>query len=106
MWAIINEKGGLNERQNHGYCAISAAYYVRAPKDCGDIVFYDPRPAPIYSHPVAKDPNNLNAQVNSIKPQEGNLILFPSYLDHSVNPNLSNKQRIVLSFNILLNKKN
>jgi len=105
MWAIINEKDGLNERHHHGNSAISAAYYVRAPEGCGDIVFYDPRPAPIYSHPIAKGPNSLNAQVNSIKPQEGSLILFPSYLDHSVNPNISNKQRIVVSFNILLNKK-
>ena len=40
--------------------------------------------------------------VNSINPVEGGLILFPSYLDHSVNQNLSNEERIVVSFNINL----
>ena len=102
IWAIINEKGAYNDRHHHGNSALSAAYYVRAPKGCGDIVFYDPRPAPVYSHPIAKKPNILNATVNSITPDEGLLVLFPSYLDHSVKPNLSSSQRIVISFNINL----
>ena len=102
IWAIINEKGASNERHHHGNSALSAAYYVRAPKDCGDIVFYDPRPAPVFSHPIAKKPNILNATINSITPDEGLLVLFPSYLDHSVKPNLSSNQRIVISFNVNL----
>ena len=102
IWAIINEKGAYNDRHHHGNSALSAAYYVRAPKDCGDIVFYDPRPAPVFSHPIAKKPNILNATVNSITPDEGLLVLFPSYLDHSVKPNQSSNQRIVISFNVNL----
>ena len=100
MWTIINTGGAANLRHQHGNSTISGAYYVRAPKNCGDIVFYDPRPAPIFSHPKAKSPNLLNAQVNGISPKEGALVLFPSYLDHSVNENLSNNERIVISFNI------
>ena len=42
----------------------------------------------------------LNAQVNGITPKEGALVLFPSYLDHSVNENLSKEERVVISFNI------
>ena len=38
--------------------------------------------------------------INSIKPIEGYLILFPSYLEHSVNSNISKNERIVISFNI------
>tara|TARA_B100000989_G_scaffold219710_1_gene167618 strand:+ start:4052 stop:4648 length:597 start_codon:yes stop_codon:yes gene_type:complete len=102
MWAVINIGGASNARHHHGNSAISAAYYVRAPKNCGEIVFYDPRPAPVFSHPRASGPNTFNAMVNSINPIEGGLVLFPSYLDHSVNPNLSNEERIVVSFNISL----
>ena len=102
MWAIINTGGSTNSRHQHGNSTISAAYYVKAPKNCGDIVFYDPRPAPIYSHPNVEGPNLLNAQVNSITPKEGGLVLFPSYLDHSVNENLSNEERIVISFNVTI----
>ena len=102
MWAIINIGGASNSRHHHGNNDISAAYYVRAPKNCGEIVFYDPRPAPVFSHPKSNKTNVLNAMVNSVNPVEGGLILFPSYLDHSVNPNLSNEERIVISFNIKL----
>lgn len=102
MWTIINTGGAANARHHHGNSALSAAYYVRAPENSGDIVFYDPRPAPVYSHPRSKKPNTLNAMVNSISPSEGVLVMFPSYLDHSVNENLSNEERIVISFNISL----
>ena len=105
MWAIINTGGAANLRHQHGNSTISGAYYVKAPNNCGDIVFYDPRPAPIYSYPNVNKVNFLNAQVNGISPKEGALILFPSFLDHSVNENKSNKERIVISFNIKLNMK-
>lgn len=105
MWAIVNIGGSANLRHQHGNSTISGAYYVRAPENCGDIVFYDPRPAPVYSYPNAKQPNSLNAQVNSISPKEGALVLFPSYLDHSVNENLSKNERIVISFNIRISTK-
>ncbi len=102
VWTIINEKGAFNERHNHGNSDISAAYYVKAPKDCGEIVFYDPRPAPVFNHPKAKESNILNATINSLTPKEGLLVLFPSYVEHSVRPNQSNDSRIVISFNIKL----
>jgi len=105
MWAIINTGGSANLRHQHGNSTISGAYYVRAPINSGDIVFYDPRPAPVYSHPNVVSPNMLNAQVNSISPKEGALVLFPSYLDHSVNENLSGDERIVISFNIRIQMK-
>ena len=102
MWAIINTGGSTNSKHQHGNSTISAAYYVRAPENCGDIVFYDPRPAPVFYYPRALGSNLLNAQVNSITPKEGALVLFPSYLDHSVNENLSSDERIVISFNITI----
>ena len=105
MWAIINRGGSANLRHQHGNSTISGAYYVRAPINSGDIVFYDPRPAPVYSYPNVVNPNLLNAQVNGVNPKEGSLVLFPSYLDHSVNENLTNEERIVISFNIRIQMK-
>ena len=104
IWAIINEKDAWNQKHHHSNSDLSAAYYVSAPKNCGDIVFYDPRPAPVHNHPIAKSPNKLNATVNSITPEPGMLVLFPSYLEHSVNPNKSEEKRIVISFNLGLEK--
>ena len=104
VWAIINTKEAWNQKHHHSNSDLSAAYYVSAHDNCGDIVFYDPRPAPVHNHPVSKSPNNLNATVNSVKPEPGMLVLFPSYLEHSVNPNLSDKKRIVISFNLSMER--
>ena len=105
MWAIINNKDAFNEKHHHGNSALSAAYYVKAEKDAGDIVFFDPRQANVFHHPVSKEVNSINAQVNSVTPKEGTLVLFPSYLEHKVNVNLSNHERIVISFNVSLIRK-
>jgi uncharacterized protein (TIGR02466 family) len=104
VWAIINEKDAWNQKHHHSNSDLSAAYYVSAHDNCGDIVFYDPRSAPVHNHPISKTANSLNATVNAIKPESGMLVLFPSYLEHSVNPNLSNEKRIVISFNLSLEK--
>ncbi len=105
MWSIINNKDAFNEKHHHGNSALSAAYYVKAEKNAGNIVLFDPRQANVFHHPSSKDVNSLNAQVQSITPRAGTLVLFPSYLEHKVNPNLSNEERIVISFNVSLIRK-
>ena len=105
MWAIINKKGAMNQKHSHSNSDLSAAYYVTAKEGCGDIVFYDPRPGKVYKHPLSNKPNLLNADNNGVKPEPGMLVLFPSYLEHSVNPNISDHERVVISFNISLEKK-
>ena len=42
----------------------------------------------------------MNDVDTEIMPRSGLLILFPSFLPHSVNPNLSEEERISISFNI------
>jgi len=105
MWAIINKNKAFNERHHHGNSALSAAYYVKAENNAGNIVFFDPRQANVFHHPTAKKANDLNGQIKSITPKPGTLILFPSYLEHKVEENLSNKERIVVSFNVALIRK-
>ena len=102
MWAIINKDGAFNERHHHGNSSLSAAYYVKAEKNAGDIIFFDPRQANVFHHPTAKEANSLNCQVQSVTPKAGTLVLFPSYLEHKVAENLSNEERIVVSFNVSL----
>ena len=105
MWSIINNKNAFNEKHHHGNSSLSAAYYVKAEQNAGNIVFFDPRQANVFHHPTSKEVNNVNAQVQSVTPTPGTLVLFPSYLEHKVNPNLSNEERIVISFNVSLIKK-
>ena len=106
MWAIINKERAFNERHHHGNSSLSAAYYVKAEKNAGDLIFFDPRQANVFHHPTSKEANSLNCQVQSVTPRSGTLVLFPSYLEHKVAENFSNEERIVVSFNISLINKN
>ena len=102
MWSIINPKNASNLRHIHPNNSISSAYYVKASENSGDIVFYDPRSANTIKAPVVSNSNKLNSNTFTVQPKEGLLVLFPSYLHHSVNRNDSEEERIVISFNINL----
>ena len=39
VWAIINEKDAWNQKHHHSNSDLSAAYYVSAHEDCGEIDF-------------------------------------------------------------------
>ena len=100
MWSIINPTNSSNSRHIHSNNYISAAYYIKAPTNSGDIVFYDPRSANVIRTPTIDSQNKLNSTTFSVSPKEGLLVLFPSYLHHSVDVNNSNDERVVISFNI------
>ena len=102
MWSIINPNNASNMRHIHPNNFISASYYVKVPNKSGDIVFYDPRSANTIRYPIVSKTNKLNSNIFSVQPKPGLLVLFPSYLQHSVNINNSEEERIVISFNINL----
>ena len=100
MWAIINKKNSYNVRHNHQNCYLSSAYYIKKPENSGDITFHDPKEAKTYRFPEVEKYTNYSAQSITIKPEEGDLLIFPSYLYHDVGINLSDEERVVVSFNI------
>ena len=100
MWSIINPTNSSNSRHIHSNNFISAAYYIKAPPNSGDIIFYDPRSANVIRTPVIGSRNKLNSTTFNVSPKEGLLVLFPSFLHHSVNINTSKEERMVVSFNI------
>ncbi|MDC0356793.1 TIGR02466 family protein [Candidatus Pelagibacter sp.] len=100
MWSVINKKNSYNVRHFHPNCNLSAAYYVKAKKNCGKIKFFDPTDQKAMQSPFKKKLNILSSEVADFTPEEGDLLIFPSYLHHSVEQNLSEDERIVISFNI------
>ena len=100
MWAIINKKGASNARHTHPNSYLSAVYYIKAPKNCGDILFYDPRSAKVNRKPPTTKANALNSEEVKITPQDGMMVFFPSYLHHAVSENRSDEERIIISFNV------
>lgn len=100
---------------NHPNTDLLGVYYVTAPDKCGDILLHDTRGfvTDIWQDPNVKDPNdnrNIFGQsglvFHRIKPEAGKLILFPNYVTHSVETNLSNDLRIsvVLEFRFINNE--
>ena len=105
MWANINYSGGYNKPHIHPNSLFSGVYYIKTPLNCGKIVFNDPRPGVQCNMPTrqrGKPPPHLWREV-SIDPKVGRIIMFPSWLWHSVEPNQSNDMRISVSFNFLQN---
>ena len=105
MWAIINSKNSFNVTHTHPNSYLSAAYYVKAPKNCGKFIVESPNIAKRHSSPPITNRNELNLVLNGLDINEGDLLLFPAYLPHKVAKNESDEDRIVISFNIRLSIK-
>tara|TARA_B100000787_G_scaffold123423_1_gene92849 strand:- start:243 stop:899 length:657 start_codon:yes stop_codon:yes gene_type:complete len=104
MWAVINKREDFNVVHTHPNCYLSAAYYVKAPKNCGKFQVENPNIAKRNAYPEVAKRNELNSQVVGIEISEGDLLLFPSYLPHKVKKNESDEDRIVISFNVDVKK--
>ena len=96
----INKKNDFNVIHTHPNCYLSAAYYVKAPKDCGRFQIECPNIARRYAYPEVEKKNELNTEVAGIDVKEGDLLIFPGYLPHKVAKNESDEDRIVISFNV------
>jgi uncharacterized protein (TIGR02466 family) len=93
-WANVNSLGGYNISHTHIGSLLSAVIYLQA-KDTGIIEF-----TPINYIYKINHPCWLYDSAMQYDPNDGDVILFPSYLLHRVAPNPIEKQRINLAFNI------
>ena len=105
-WININTKGSFNVKHIHGSSHISGVFYLQASQGSGKIVFDSPhifsrsRENASYSTAIVDSLNYYPAM--EFDPVEGMMMMFPSDLLHGVEENKSNKDRISLSFNILV----
>lgn len=98
-WANVNPKYASNKIHDHANCLLSGVYYVKTPPDSGHLVFYDPRQAKTFYKPnVSTLTPYIGDAVNYVS-EAGMLLIFPSWLKHGVEPNLSEDDRVSISFN-------
>ena len=103
MWANINPSGGMNMPHIHPNALFSGVYYVKSNPKSGRLKIYDPRPGANFIMPTRKPGNpgrDLWREAN-IEPIEGRIIMFPAWLWHSVEENMSDDIRISVSFNFV-----
>lgn len=101
-WANISPPGASNQVHYHANCHFSGVYYLSldAPR-CGNIFFRDPRVASrMLTYPVAQQ-NSFTATEVRMPAEVGRLYIFPGWLEHGVDTNNSDADRVSISFNVL-----
>ncbi len=100
-WFNINYKGCANRQHHHPNSIHSGVYYIKTPNNSGDICFPNPNQTIYWGWPggLHEESNQLNSGIVSLTPRKNILFIFPSWANHSVDPNLSDEPRISLSFN-------
>ena len=103
-WANVNPIGAPHMAHTHPNNYLGGVYYARTQPGADKIWFRDPRAQPNIISPKVKETNPYNAGQVSVDVKDGMLILFPAWFEHSVPPNLSDRERISISFNIMFSQ--
>jgi uncharacterized protein (TIGR02466 family) len=102
IWININKKGDFNIPHVHPGSFFSGVFYVNCNENSGNIVFENPSIG--FEYFIANNEiekiNNYNSGRMHHVPQNNKLVIFPGYLNHYVEPNKNNEERISISFNI------
>ena len=106
MWINLNPKNGYNIQHTHPHTFVSGVFYVKTPPKCGRIYFKHPCSYLEYDWRDEHWLKNThdNRPIQFMDTEAGYLYLFPSWLEHGVEPNRGDEDRISLSFNIKLYK--
>ena len=107
-WLNRYNKNQHQELHNHaGACVISCAYMMNLPPDSGKFVFYRNTYDFFHNSKLPLLTSNHFIYNNRITPplEEGDIVFFPSVLEHYVTVNESNKTRATISANFTINER-
>ncbi|MHC4984268.1 MAG: 2OG-Fe(II) oxygenase family protein [Planctomycetota bacterium] len=100
-WANINPRGAFHMPHTHPNNYLSGVYYAQVQSGADAISFHDPRHQPEVVSPQVRRETIYTSTVQEQKLAPGRLVLFPSWLIHSVVANRSDRPRISISFNVM-----
>ena len=108
MWANVNRQYNFNAQHTHPESVLSGVIYLKVDgEDQGVIQFFDAREGMPTNHwrcyTQLPDETELMQAVVTVAPREGTILFFPGWLRHWVTPNLTNKDRVSVSFNLRMN---
>ncbi len=111
MWANVNGPGDANQLHCHPGAYWSGVYYpdpggAEVEGHGGELLLEDPRYPMAYSTVpdlVFRDPNGepMQSQI-AVLPEAGLLVMFPSWLRHSVRPHKGDRERVSVAINLSL----
>lgn len=97
-WTSVNPKGAWFHQHNHVNSVVSGVFYIQANAEGPKFVLHRPKNEFVYNF-EPKEFNVFNSQLVKIQSYTGRLILFPSQVEHHVEPNQTDEVRISLAFN-------
>lgn len=100
-WATVLAMGALHRVHSHPNNFLSGVYYVRTHAGADTINFHEPRHQASVIRPPVVELTAENTDQVVVKVKNGMLLLFPAYLEHSVDANMSEEERISISFNLM-----
>tara|TARA_A100001388_G_scaffold275747_1_gene261888 strand:- start:477 stop:1115 length:639 start_codon:yes stop_codon:yes gene_type:complete len=113
FWINISGKGSSNTPHTHSGLTYSGVFFIKVPKKMkgGRFLFYRNFNeadfiSTAYMGHFREDyqKQGYDYPINTISPKENMLIVFPAWVPHAVEINLSDDERISLSFNFKLNR--
>ena len=93
--------GAAHRAHSHPNNYLSAVYYVRTWPGADTINFHDPRSQAGVIRPPVTELTGANTDQVVVRVKNGTLLVFPSYLHHSVDANASGEGRVSVSFNLM-----
>lgn len=101
-WLNINDsRQCMNSEHVHGE-VFSGVFYLQVPEGSGTLVLQNPGINRMWDGcKLTSQKNQFTGESIRIEPIEGNILLFPSYIPHSVETNNHDGERISISFNII-----
>jgi uncharacterized protein (TIGR02466 family) len=100
-WATVLARGAAHKIHHHPNNFLSGVYYVRTHPGADTINFHDPRSQSGIIRPPVVELTAENTDQVVVRVKDGTMLLFPAYLQHSVDSNASAEERISISFNIM-----
>lgn len=100
LWINILPEGGMHASHIHPHSVISGTTYVSMPDGASALKLEDPRSARMMAAPTRK--KDARRELQSfiyVKPDVGDVLLWESWLRHEVPMNMSEEERISVSFN-------
>ncbi len=105
-WKNINAPGDFNVKHDHPRSNLSGVLWIKTPKNSGNLVFTSPQLfnkfQELYNYTDEFKYDTKSYMTYYFTPTEGRILLFPSSLEHEVEENKSDEDRISYSFNIKL----
>lgn len=105
-WCNINGFGGNNVPHVHTNSIFSMVYYVKASKNSPELALMRPDAQEHYtSGKIAFDGvnNHYTGSIYRVKPVTGSFVVFPSWVQHYVETNMLQTERISIAVNFACN---